>query len=159
MHQIASMCTEAAARPPSLLDYGCGKAVFLDEMRRTNLFGELVGFDPGIELFEVRPARTFDVVTCLDVLDQLEDRFVNAAIEDVAQFTTRVAVFDIITKQSPQFVHLKPRSASTWNQLIKRYLQVTSSNVRTATQWEIAMEGACPERVIIVAEPRKSRPR
>ena len=80
--------------------------------------------------------------------------FVRGAIEDVAQFVAHQAVFDIITRQSPQFVHLRPASASTWTQRIERSLRVTSSRIRAASAQEMALEGACPERVIIVATPR-----
>ncbi len=154
MREIAQKCEQASGAPPSVLDYGCGKGVFLDELRRMNIFSELAGFDPAIPKFRERPSRQFDVVICLDVLDQLEDQFVRAAIEDVAQLTARVAVFDIITKQSPKFAHLRPRSASTWKQLVERSMHVTSSQIRTATPWEMAMEGACPERTIVIAEPK-----
>jgi len=154
MREIAQGCAQALGRPPTLLDYGCGKGVFLEELRRMNLFGELVGHDPAILRFRERPSRQFDVVICPDVLDQLEDQFVRDAIEDVAQFSARTAVFDIITKQSPKFVHLRPRSASTWQQRVERSMHVASVWTRAATPWEMAMEGACPERVIIVAEPK-----
>lgn len=151
---VAAAAQAVAGALPSLLDYGCGKGVFVEEMRRLGRFADIVGFDPALDQFKVRPTRVFDVVTCLDVLDQLEDRFVGAAIEDVAQFAGRAAVFSVITRQSPQFAHLRPRSALVWRQLIERHLRVTSTEIRTASEWEIAMEGACPERVIIVAAPR-----
>jgi 2-polyprenyl-3-methyl-5-hydroxy-6-metoxy-1,4-benzoquinol methylase len=155
MRELAKACELATGAPPSVLDYGCGKGVFLEELRATGLFGDLVGHDPAIARFRERPARQFDIVVCLDVLDQLEDAFVRPAIEDVAQFSARVAVFDIITRQSPRFAHLRPRSASTWLQRVERSMRPVSSETRVATPWEIAMEGACPERVIIVAGPKE----
>ena len=89
-------------------------------------------------------------MTCLDVLDQLEDEFVEAVIQDVAQFTAHTAVFDVITVQTPALAHLNPRSASTWQEIIGRHMRVTGVTVRPSTPEEIA-QGACPERVIILA--------
>lgn len=137
---------------PSLLDYGCGKAVFMAEMARLKLFRFIRGYDPAIDAYKARPAQAYDVVTCLDVLDQLEAEYVEAAIRDVAQFTGRIAVFDIITVQTPALAHLNPRSAETWREMIGRHMRVTEVTVRPSTPEEIA-QGACPERVIIVAAP------
>jgi 2-polyprenyl-3-methyl-5-hydroxy-6-metoxy-1,4-benzoquinol methylase len=155
LHATLRRLAEAATAdaPPSLLDYGCGKGAFLETMRRLAIFGEIVGTDPAVAAYRARPSRRFEIVTCLDVLDQLEDRFVTAVIEDVAQFTAGVAVFSVITKQSPAFVHLRPRSALIWRQVIERQMRIVSTEIRTASQWEMTMEGACPERLVLVAEP------
>ena len=156
IQELVRVLTGAGKVTPNLLDYGCGKGVFLDEMRKLGIFGQAAGYDPAVSRFSNRPDRVFDLVTCLDVLDQVEDEFVPAAIEDVAQFTGSLALFSIITKQSPKFVHLQPRSAAVWDLLIGQQMKVLSNEVRTASAWEIANEGACPERVIIVAAPLAS---
>lgn len=149
----ATMARLAAEAGPlaSLLDYGCGKGAFLAEMRRLGLFSEVAGTDPAVATFRARPDRRFDVVSCLDILDQIEERFVAAVIEDVAQFTAGVAVFSVITRQSPAFAHLKPRSALAWRQVIERQMRVVTTEIRTASAWEITTEGACPERLILTA--------
>lgn len=152
IRQLARSATVAGVRP-GLLDYGCGKGVFLEAMRRLDLFGEACGTDPAVEAFRARPSHPFDIVTCLDVLDQLEERFVAAVIEDVAQLTSGVAVFSVITRQSPAFAHLRPRPALAWRQVIGKRMRIVATEIRTASQWEMTMEGACPERIILVAEP------
>lgn len=138
---------------PSLLDYGCGKGAFLREMTRSGLFRFVRGYDPAVDAFKMRPAQLYDVVLCLDVLDQLEAEYVEAVISDVAQFTARVAVFDVITRQTPALAHLNPRSAEVWGELIGRHMRLSATTIRTSPPEELA-QGACPERVIIVAEPR-----
>ena len=153
MRQLAQSAAMAAGALPSLLDYGCGKGVFLEAMRRLDVFGEACGTDPAVEAFRARPTHAFDVVTCLDVLDQLEERFVAAVIEDVAQFTAGVAVFSVITRQSPAFAHLRPRPALAWRQVIGKRMRIVATEIRTASQWELTVEGACPERLILVAGP------
>jgi hypothetical protein len=153
MRTLAAALTASLGEPPSLLDYGCGKGVFLEEMGRLRLFRYIRGYDPALGRFKARPAQTYELVTCLDVLDQLEDAFVEPAIRDVAQFTGRLALFDVITRQVPQREHLNPRSASTWRDIIDRHMRVSGVTVRESTPEEIA-EGACPERVIITAERR-----
>jgi len=140
---------------PSLLDYGCGKGVFLREMRQSGQFRHVMGYDPAVDAFRQRPAQVYDIVLCLDVLDQTEDEFVEPLIEDVAQFAGRLAVFDVITVQVPELAHLNPRSAETWGELIGRRMVIDEMIVRAATEQELR-EGACPERVIVVGSPSRA---
>ena len=138
---------------PSLLDYGCGKGAFLWEMNQSGLFGFARGYDPAVAQFKARPSQLYDLVLCLDVLDQTEEEFVEPVIEDVAQYTGRFAIFDVITVQTPRLAHLNPRSAATWKEIIGRHMTVDQVVVRKATEEEMRA-GGCPERAIFVASPR-----
>lgn len=153
IHEVARAARGEEA--PSLLDYGCGKGVFTQRMRRSGWFRFVRGYDPAVDAFKDRPAQVYDVVLCLDVLDQLEAEFVDAAIRDVAQFTAHAAVFDVITRQVEALAHLNPRSAETWGELISAHMRIERLNVRASSIEELA-QGACPERVIIVAAPAGS---
>src|SRR5579864_6839932 len=85
----------------SLLDYGCGKGRFMEEMRGLGLFGEIAGYDPAVAEFQARPERQYDFVTCLDVLDASE-RFAATVVADVARVTANTAIFDCLTKPAPK---------------------------------------------------------
>lgn len=137
---------------PSLLDYGCGKGVFLRRMAATGWFRFTRGYDPAVEAFRARPAQQYDLVLCLDVLDQLEDAFIGPVIEDIAQFARRAALFDVITVQTTSLAHLNPRPAAEWERLIGAQLRVQRTIVRPATAEELSA-GACPERTIVMAAP------
>jgi 2-polyprenyl-3-methyl-5-hydroxy-6-metoxy-1,4-benzoquinol methylase len=151
---IARLATAAGgAERPSLLDYGCGKGVLLQEIAASGVFRFVRGYDPAVDAFTARPAQLYDIVLCLDVLDQIEDQFVEPVISDVAQFTRRFALFDVITRQVPALEHLNPRSAEAWRDIIGRHLRIDDVTVRQSTAEELA-EGACPERVIITADLR-----
>ena len=111
------------------------------------------GYDPAVTAYKQRPSQVYDLVVCLDVLDQAEDDFVEAIIEDVAQFAGRFAVFDVITVQTRALAHLNPRTAVMWNEIIGRHMFVDQMIVRKATGEEL-LQGACPERGIFVASRR-----
>jgi 2-polyprenyl-3-methyl-5-hydroxy-6-metoxy-1,4-benzoquinol methylase len=153
LRRLAAAVATEGGEAPSLLDYGCGKGVFMREMTGTKLFRYIRGYDPAVDAFKARPAQLYDIVVCLDVLDQLEDEFVEPAVSDVTQFSGRIALFDVITRQTPALAHLNPRTAQSWREIIDRYMRVDEMVIRTATPDEIA-QGACPERVIITAAPR-----
>src|SRR5215469_3222549 len=49
MRAIATRIADATGEKPSLLDYGCGKGVFLRELGHIGLFRYLRGYDPAVE--------------------------------------------------------------------------------------------------------------
>jgi 2-polyprenyl-3-methyl-5-hydroxy-6-metoxy-1,4-benzoquinol methylase len=151
---IGKLAAELTAdERPTLLDYGCGKGAFLSEMTRSGLFRFARGYDPAVAAFKSRPSQVYDLVVCLDVLDQVEDEFIEPLIEDVAQFTGEFAVFSVISVQTPQLSHLKTRSAAAWEEVIGRHVSIDQMIVREATPDELRA-GACPERTIFVVSPR-----
>jgi 2-polyprenyl-3-methyl-5-hydroxy-6-metoxy-1,4-benzoquinol methylase len=153
LRKIADEVKSETGEAPTLLDYGCGKGAFIAEMSRLGLFRFIRGYDPAIDKFKLRPSQLYDIVVCLDVLDQIEDPFVDPLIEDVAQFTGRLALFNVITVQKPELAHLQPRSAPAWRDAISRAMDVQDLIVRQSLAEEIRT-GACPERAIIQARPR-----
>lgn len=150
IRRLASGIGQAGDDRPSLLDYGCGKGVFLRDLAATGLFRFVRGFDPAIGAFKARPGQVYDMVICLDVLDQVEPDYVEPLIRDVVQFAGHVALFDVITVQTPELAHLNPLSAEAWREIIGRHLPVAEMIVRPATPEEL-QQGACPERAIIIA--------
>jgi tetratricopeptide (TPR) repeat protein len=150
MREVAHDLTAAGGGRPSLLDYGCGKGTFMQEMRALELFGDVTGYDPGIPGLDVKPDRPRDLVTCLDVLDQVEAGYRDQVVRDVAQFAGAAALFSIITRMAAHWAHLPVQRPQAWRSLIGRHMRVTRMIVRPSTPAEIA-EGAAQERVIIVA--------
>ena len=148
--RIASLARSLATeRPTGLhwLDYGCGKGTFLDEIRPLGLFASITGYDPGVKAFGTRPVGPFDLVTCLDVIDVVEPRYRDAAIADVCQLTTGLALFDVMTRprtlpQHPPFY---------WVLQIKRHMDVVETWVEFG-----GIDGM--ERALTIARPRAASP-
>lgn len=151
LHTTMRELAAGIAPAPSLLDYGCGKGAFLAAMRRAGIFGELVGFDPALPAVAARPESRFDIVTCLDVLDQVEPRFIDAVICDVAQFTRGTAVFDIVTKQA-KGVDRKTEPAFLWHTRIARRMRIAATRLHVPSILEYET-GAFAQRVIVIARP------
>ena len=133
----------AAPAGISLLDYGCGKGSFIAEMRGLNLFTELAGYDPAVREFQARPAKAYDVVTCLDVLDVVEPHYLDAVLEDVAQFTGGIAVFDCLCRPK---TNLQPHPPFYWNQLVARRFRVARMSIEFPGMHDF-------ERAVIFAIP------
>ncbi|MGH7153368.1 MAG: methyltransferase domain-containing protein [Acetobacteraceae bacterium] len=135
----------------SWLDYGCGKGGFIDEVRPLGLFATIVGYDPAVEAFHARPDRRFDAVTCLDVLDIVEPRFLSNVLADVAALTDGVALFDCLCRPKPG-TPLRPHPPFYWSHLVGQHMSVAETKVEFS-----GMDGF--ERAIIRAMPRPSPPR
>lgn len=142
-------------RLPTLLDYGCGKGSFLLEMERLRLFSTTTGYDPAVDAYLTRPTGIFDIVTCLDVLDQAESRYVDAIIHDVARLTKTAAIFSLISKQRESRPETHP---AVFRQAVERHFTVSEMSLRRSTPLELS-QGAAIERAIILAEPITRTPR
>jgi hypothetical protein len=135
-----------AGQKPTLLDYGCGKGQFIEEMRKLDIFGDIAGFDPGYAAFQTLPHGRFDIVSCLDVLDAAEKRFLDAIVSDVALRTAKVALFDCLTKPLPKSGFI-PRPPHYWYERIKKTMEIAGMTIHFP-----GMDGF--ERAVILAKPR-----
>jgi hypothetical protein len=132
----------------SWLDYGCGKGVFIEQIRPLGLFTTITGYDPAVEAFQARPETPHDLVTCLHVLDVVETRFLDAVLADIAALTGGLAVFDIITRPKASSA-LRPHPPFFWSQHVGRHMEVVESSVEFPGMQDF-------ERAVIVAAPRQT---
>lgn len=147
MRRLAQGVADALpARGTTLLDYGCGKGRFIEEMRRLRLFSEISGYDPGIGEFGRRPEGRYDIVTCLDVLDTVEARFVDAVLDDIAGLTRIRALFDCMTRPPPTEFPSHP--PFYWRQVVERRMHVVETRVEFPGMDRF-------ERAIVIAEPTR----
>ena len=104
-----------ASRPDGVtwLDYGCGKGGFIGEIRPLGLFATITGYDPAVATVRTRPAATYDLATCLDVIDIVEAKYLDAVLRDVAAFTAGLAVFDCLTRPKAEST-LQPHAPFYW---------------------------------------------
>lgn len=73
------------------LDYGAGKGTMANAFPQV----DWEEYDPGIPGKDVKPLGTFDLVTCTDVMEHVEEDKVEAVIADLANYTGKVLFVDI----------------------------------------------------------------
>jgi hypothetical protein len=68
--------------PRSILDYGCGQSLFLEQL---GLGPEvaLLRYDPAIPAFAVRPPSAADLLVNIDVLEHIEERDLDEVLSDM----------------------------------------------------------------------------
>jgi hypothetical protein len=128
------------------LDYGCGKGSFIEQILPMGLFSKVAGYDPAVEAFHARPEGHYDLVTCLDVLDKVEPRFLDAVLADVAVNTSGLAIFDHLTLPK-HGSGLTPHPPFYWTHLVRRHMDVMDTTVEFPGMQDF-------ERAVIVAAPR-----
>ena len=74
----------------SLLDYGTGKGKLVNRLRQhlSNTV-RIDGYDPSVEQWSELPGKTYDIVTCLDVLEHVELDTINNVIDDIKQLSKK----------------------------------------------------------------------
>ena len=72
----------------SVLDYGTGKGLLVERLRRElpNTI-EVTGYDPAVERWSLRPEVPHDIVTCLDVLEHIEIGTIDGVLKDIESLT------------------------------------------------------------------------
>jgi hypothetical protein len=86
------------AAPRSILDYGAGQSRMVEEIRSHRLTVR-DRYDPAIPDISAAPRERYDLVTCIDVLEHLDEGEVSAVVADVARFGEK-AIFIVDTKKA-----------------------------------------------------------
>jgi len=113
------------ARPRSMLDYGAGQSRMIDEIRSIGLKVR-DRYDPAIAEISTHKQIHYDLVSCIDVLEHLDEQEVSAIVADIAKLGAN-AVFVVDTKVAGTILpngenaHATVRPGSWWLSKIRDY--------------------------------------
>ncbi len=145
---VRDLRAQTATTGLAWLDYGCGKGTFIEQIQPLGLFSTAAGYDPAVDEYQQQPEGRFDLVTCLDVLDIAEPRFVPAILSAIAALTDRAALFDCLTRPKPGAT-MRPHPPYHWTNLVGQVMTVLDTVIEFP-----GLEGF--ERVLILAAPQGS---
>jgi len=111
----------------SILDYGCGNSNSIQySCNHFNITDvQISKYDPFIPEYSIHPNTTFDLVVCHDVLQFVENLFLNDVVQDIANLTNKLALFNITIPTSiiiSNTVFDTPTTVSNSNPVISRYI-------------------------------------
>lgn len=73
----------------SVLDYGTGKGLLVDKLRREMPSTiKVTGYDPAVDQWDTIPSQPSDIVVCLDVLEHIEISEISNVLHDINRYTT-----------------------------------------------------------------------
>ena len=80
------------------LDYGCGTGKLAANVRKTGLSVLIEEYDPGVVGKDVPISASFDLVTCLDVLEHIEPECLDDVLADLWRLTGKIAFVVVATR-------------------------------------------------------------
>ena len=81
----------ALRRPASILDYGCGQSIFLEQLELGDDV-ELRRYDPAIPDYSHPPASRSDLLICIDVLEHIPETEIDAALREMRAWSKEAIV-------------------------------------------------------------------
>ena len=131
----------------AILDYGTGKGGLVSLLKESEslINIDIQGFDPAVKEFSRRPVRSFDIVTCIDVLEHIDREAIGDSIKDISSLLSGFLFFaiDLVparkTLSDGRNAHIMLAPADWWSQQLSaqfsftRFVQVgeTSSGLRS----------------------------
>lgn len=108
----------------SMLDYGCGQGKLAEALlKKSDLLCDIHEYDPAIDgKTTIEKHKTFDLVTCTDVLEHIEPDRLPVVIEHIFKLANKIVFLVIATRPSNKFfpdgrnVHLTIEPANWWRE-------------------------------------------
>ena len=66
----------------TMLDYGCGKASYHPD------YWNIEKYDPGVAEFSIKPKKVYDMVICTDVLEHVEEIYIDEVLTELFEYST-----------------------------------------------------------------------
>lgn len=142
-----------------LIDYGCGKGelarVLEETIHSRGLF--LCEYDPGIEGKDSRPAGSYDLLVCLDVMEHLEEQYLQDVMEHFKDLIGKLGFFVISNRYAKAVLpdgrnaHLIVKGPDWWESVFQTYFDrvvMKQNGVRSETYILVAgddYDGEMPE--------------
>jgi len=105
----------------TILDYGCGKALYHDKAK----LGKVTLYDPYYDPYSKKPEGKFDIVICTDVMEHIPMEDIENTINELIGYTNKVLFLSICTKPANKRfangknVHLTIRPEFWWEIFFK----------------------------------------
>lgn len=131
-YTIRQLCD--AVPTDSILDYGCGTGITMEEFMPKEY--DVLGYDPAVEGKEDNNVPR-DFVVCCDVLEHIEEEFIDNVLADIRRCTIKSAFITIDTKPASAklpdgrnaHVTLKPKE--WWTEKMFQYFAKVEYNDHT----------------------------
>lgn len=131
MPTLLSMILRHKIRNPTVLDFGAGERTLEREAKWAMPHIRVTSYDPGIPGIDTLPNGTWDMTICTDVMEHVEEQFVDRTLDFIREHTVYAAYFGIATKKAKQLLpdgrnaHLTIREPAWWfDQLARRWGEV-----------------------------------
>ena len=109
----------------SLLDYGAGQSNLAALLSRKAGIADVCAYDPCVRGRDKKPERSFDFVTCTDVLEHVPEEELDDLLTEVWGYQEKGAVFQIALREAAHVLpngencHCTVHPADWWERKLK----------------------------------------
>jgi hypothetical protein len=127
-------------RKISLLDYGCGDGSLVNNLKYLFNCIDVTMYDPFQEEYSKDPEGKFDVVTCFDVMEHVEEQCVENTLKYIASKTNYMATFSIAlsdatkTLEDGRNAHITQHHPEWWINRLSKYFIVAEVAAKAGDQ-------------------------
>lgn len=112
----------------SLLDYGCAKG---RAHKKEKLLDNVTLYDPYVKEYSIKPAGTFDMVICTDVMEHVPEDEVGKTLAELINYTDKVLFLSICTKKANKTfangnnLHITIKPKEWWEEMLSCAKNIT----------------------------------
>ena len=112
------------------LDYGTGKGGLVEEIKKILPGTNVCGYDPAVQRFKALPNQSFDIITCIDVLEHIEKEAIYPTLQQIKERSKGFVFFAIdlvpaIKKLSDgRNAHIMLAPSDWWAQQLKQHFRL-----------------------------------
>lgn len=109
----------------NILDYGCGKGTLKDGLLKKGYSGRIREYDIAIPGKD-KKVRSH-LVACVDVMEHVEEQFVDSVLAEIAELSVKGAYFIISHREAIKILpdgrnaHITIKAPKTWEDLLKKH--------------------------------------
>jgi len=101
--------------PGTVLDYGCGKGLGADNLVYNYPDLHVTKYDPFVDQFAQQPQAQYDMVICYNVLQIVEQEYLDAVIQHCVELTKKNLFLNILYNKK------SPRDLAWWSTALSEY--------------------------------------
>lgn len=124
-----------AVKPLSILDYGCGKGLALNQLKTKFPHIAMVNYDPFVVANSEIPKQPCDLVVCYNVLQLVELEFLDQTIEQIYNLSTKNILLSMNSSKYREQTHI-----DWWRKRLSHYNIIADSNTMFHTAYPIGGE-------------------
>lgn len=139
-------------RPIRVLDYGCGKGRLSENLSSILKIVEVTNYDPFTE-WSKEPEGKFDIVTCIDVMEHVEEECVNNTLRYIQDKAGFMALFYIAMDDALKLLpdgrnaHITQKSVQWWLSVLKEKFLIGEATTIGDWAWFICQSLDASEKL------------
>lgn len=131
----------------TILDYGCGRGTFKPGIEPLHPDVVVTEYDPGVVGKDRLPDVTYDMVVCTDVMEHVEEEFVDDTLRTIDYLANSAVFFNIDTGLSKSLLpdgrntHITIHPSKWWKERLSKFMPEMKWTIHEETRFRLVISG------------------